>query len=155
MRRCIKFWQDPNSANQGVIDDLPDRLRGIDLPWRVATILDEIGPCSTDIRETLGIGDMPVECIQFGRGHTVDRPQNRLFVDIVSASVQKDSTVRILWTICDIYIASYMNFRVQFVIGNQLVEGLQCVSSSEICIRRDKGFHLEIILINFNKLRMY
>jgi len=151
MRRSIKLWQHPNSANQGVIDDFSDCLRGIDFPWRVATILDEIGPCSTNIRKTLRIGNVPVECIQLGRGHTVDRPQNRLFVNIVSASVQKDSTVRILWTICDIYIAGYINLRVQIVISYQVVEGLQCVSSSKICVCRYKGFHLEI---NFNKLRM-
>lgn len=150
MRGCVELWQDSDTADQGVIDDLFDHLGGIDLGRRVATVLDEIGPRLTDVGEALGIGDVPVERVQLGHGHTFDRPQNRLLVDIVAASVQKDSAIRILRTVHDVYLVGYSNLIAQVVEDDQLAEGLQCVSSSEVRARCNIGFHLGIILINFN-----
>jgi len=147
MRRCIKLWQNPDTANQSVIDNLLDYLGGIDLGRRVASILDKIRPCFTDVRKALGISDMPMKRVQLGHGHTFDRPQNCLLVDIVSASVQKNSTIRILRTVYDVYLVGYSNLIAQIIKNDQLAEGLQCVSSSEVCVCRDMSFYLGIILI--------
>jgi len=147
MRRCIKLWQNPDTANQSVINDLLDHLGGIDLSRRVASIFDKIGPCFTDVGKALGIGDMPVKRVQLGHGHTFDRPQNRLLIDIISTSVQKNSTIRILRTVYDVYLVGYLNLTAQVVKDDQLAEGLQCVPSSEVRVCYDMSFYLEIILI--------
>lgn len=104
MCRCIELRQDSDTSDQGIVDDLPDHLGRVDLGWLVATVLNKFGPRSADIGEAMGVGDVPVECVQLGHGYTVDRSQDRLFVNIVPTGIQKDSTIGILWAIHDVHI---------------------------------------------------
>lgn len=148
--RCVELRQNSDTADQSIIDDLPDHLGRVDLGWLIATILDEFGPRSADIGEAVGIGDVPVERVQLGHGHAVDRSQDRLFVDIVSTGVQKDPAIGIPWTVHDVHLIGYLNLIAQIIEDDQLTESLYGMSSSEVRVRRDVGFYLKFILVSFN-----
>lgn len=142
MRGCVELGQDSDTADQSIIDYLPDHLRRVDLSWRVAAVLNELGPRSADVGKAVRVGDVPVEGIQLRHGHAVDRPQDPLFVDIIPARVEQNSAIRIFRGVHDVHLICYLNLIAQVVEDDELTESLQSVSSPEICIRRDIDFYL-------------
>jgi len=149
VRGCIEFRQDSDTADQGVVDNLLDHFGCVNLGGRVTAVLSKLGPCFTDVREALGVGDMPMERVQFGHSHTVDRSQDCLFVNVIPAGVQKNSTIGISWTVHYVYIVRYLNLITQIIKDNQLTECFHSMSSSKIGACCDMDFYLKIIFIKF------